>query len=185
VKSVTALLAAALFCSVRLASAAEAESYDELGQALLSAVQQDDIVAFSGCWMSHRQSLHLNEKYGKPIDAETKAKLFRYNRVVNRAVAKAFKDLQEIVKSSGIKPTELELKSIEAHGLRELTGIEKVGSVKKVGGFDLVFTAGETEFTLEIDDGVQYDGLWYFTDAPINIRTPTRVYDYERAIMER
>ena len=149
----------------------------ELGESLVSALKDQDLVAYSQCWLGGRQALHALKDVGVEMPAEDQEGLRQYYRDRNRAVVESFEDIQALIEEKGIARADIELVKCTAQQVQEEDAPK--GKLKQAGGFEIVMKAGGDEWRLGVDDGAFIGGLWYCSDRPVNLFYDEEVLSFE------
>ena len=147
------------------ASSAATNEFTALGEQITTSLQNDDIVEFSQCWISHREFLGMAHAIRPPLPKpmlDELSKMKPYLQKRNLAVAACFKALQDSLEKIGdpknLRLVSIESKAQERHGMR------------KTSMFYLEWKLGESKITMDIDDGFAIADTWYFSDTPMNLQ---------------
>lgn len=139
---------------------ADSKEFEPLANQLIDALQREDIVAFSQCWISIPQMEKLVSTITDPKIQKDRDKLKPYFEERNRQIAFGYGVLIEELKKQG-KLADLKFVAVEVPGIREEFGVRKISSIK------IAIKLGVRDFKIAIDDGFEYQKLWYFSDKPM------------------
>ena len=156
-------IATALMCGSSFAQ--DKTPQEVLGQALVESIVRNDIVGYSQCWLPSRRMAAMMKELGVP---EMPAEQLRdYHSLRNRSIAESFRKIQELIVDAKVDRKSIRLKSCKASKIQQRKAPK--GTLTQTNQFSVLLAVGEDEWRLEIDDGVLHSGIWYFSDAPINL----------------
>lgn len=147
-----------------------------LGEALVRALAENDVVAYSQCWTSSRRMLVRMNEIGVDLPTKELQKMREYNTLRNRSILESFRKIQSLIEMRKIDRKSIRLKSCKPQNVREKKAPKAV--VKQAGSFEVVMSVGDEDWELEIDDGVVDNQMWYFADAPINLHAGDAVLSF-------
>ena len=133
--------------------------FESLANHFIEALQNEDIVAFSQCWTSIPQMEQMMST-AKNVQQRDRDMLKPYFQERNKHIAFAYGVLVEQFKKQG-KLADLKLVSVEIPG-----GIRERDGIRKVSTLELKVKLGDTETLINLDDGFEYQKLWYMADSP-------------------
>ncbi len=144
---------------------ADPKEFEPLANHFIDALQREDIVAFSQCWISIPQMEQMMST-AKNVQQRDREMLKPYFQERNKNIAFAYGVLVEQFKKQG-KLADLKLVSLEIPG-----GVHERDGIRKVSTINLKVKLGETETLINLDDGFEYQKLWYNTDSPRYMKVP-------------
>lgn len=156
---------ACLFGNPLIAQETSAEV--ELGEFLTKAIAENDVVAYSQCWISLRRMTTKLKEIGVDLPPEETERMPEYIARRNRLVAESFRKIQALIDSAKIDRQSIRLKTCEAGNVQARKAPK--GSLTKAQDFSVVISVGAEEWRFEIDDGVMDNGMWYFSDRPMTL----------------
>ena len=139
----------------------------DLGEQFVEAIRNKDIVAYSQCWVSYRRLVAIVRSAGDKLPPEAKEELARmkpYYVDRNRHVAHSFDVLVEHL-SRGGDLAALRLVAIEGR-VKERHGMRAISTVHVTLGI------GDARYEVGIDDAIEDDGSWFFSDKPMSLTLP-------------
>lgn len=156
------------------ANAQDRSPEDVLGQSLVDALVSKDVVAYSQCWMSSRRMLAMMKELG--VSEMPADKLREYHSRRNKAIAESFMKIQKLIDDANIDRKSIRLKTCKPSKIQQRKAPK--GMLTQTNQFSLLLAVGDDEWRFEIDDGVLHDGLWYFTDSPINLFAGNQILSF-------
>lgn len=138
---------------------------EKLGQSLVSAISENDIVSYSQCWLSIRRGDAMMKELGIP-EKESKG-LRGYLLKRNKRIVDSFRKIQKLIDDKKIDRKSIKLKSCEASNVRKRKAPK--GQITNAHSFNVIMLVGQKEWRLKINNGVLDGGMWYFSDSPINL----------------
>lgn len=136
-----------------------------LGQSLVDAIMANDVVAYSHCWVSTRRMLSIMKQLG--VNEISADKLREYHALRNRGIHESFTKIQKLIRDKKIDRKSITLKTCTPSKIRQKAAPK--GKLTQTTQFSVLISVGDDEWRFEIDDGLLHDGLWYFSDSPINL----------------
>ncbi len=163
--AVAALLVLSGLLSMAVAEArdeAKADSFRDLGEQFVNALKNEDVVEFSQCWMSFRRLKAVALAAKLDIPEEQLEAMKKYFEDRNQHVVYAFNVLTKMLKKEG---------DLEQLTLVKVSGkISEKNGMRQTSMFYIVLSLGATKFQVDIDDGFEENGAWYFSDKPLYVR---------------
>ena len=139
----------------------------DLGGRLVRAIRNDDIVSYAHCWTSTNRMNTLLKSSKKAISPEDLDRVSLYFDARNRQIAHSFGTLSGLLKAQG-KLEDLKLVEVTISG-----SVRDEDGLKIITKFFVTVSLGESKYTIVIDDGVQDNGTWFFTDKPLHVQGGT------------
>jgi hypothetical protein len=135
------------------------EAMELLGRRFVSAIQEDNFAGYAQCWLAGEVMTDMvarDESMSEPQRKATRSYFLERDRLIVSLYQPLRHHLREI--AGDLK--QLRLKSI--HG-----DVAEFEDVKTVGEFVVILhSADGQEIRLMMDDGIEVDGYWYFSDRP-------------------
>lgn len=157
-----------LLCFFNCPLNAQGRSAEEaLGESLVAAIAADDVVAYSQCWISSRRIVAMMKGIGIDLPADAPNDIREKHALRNKDIAESFRKIQSLIDSRKIDRQSIRLKECVALSVRERKAPN--GTIKKAGRFNLVLIVNGEEWRFDINDGFVDNGVWYFSDSPVNL----------------
>ncbi len=150
----------------------------KLAQSLVSAIADNDIVAYSQCWTSSRDRRAALAKYFPTMSQERVDKLVSKLAPRNKIIIKSFEAIQKHISVNKITSDQIKLKSFEVeYNLEEIYNSYKIVSATK---FIILMEVNGQEWKYVMDDSGEFDDQWYFGDSPISISVGKKTIEFRK-----
>lgn len=132
------------------------KQFEPLANQLIDALQREDIVAYSQCWLSVAQAQEFARQVNKPEAIKEAQEIKPDYDERNRHVAHSFKCLIEAFKKQG---NLADLKLVRVGLPRKIYENDGVRSFVEL---EIAVKLGDTESVIDTGFGVEYQNQWYF-----------------------
>lgn len=135
-----------------------------LGHRFLNALQKDDVDAFVACWMGEKEMLEALKNLPAGVEKPNEKQLagLKQHLVQRDEVIKlVFSPLRKAITDKCGKLDAMVVATVKPSNVQQRRGLTRATSIV------LEFTTGSGETVkYNVDDGVQLNEKWYFSDKP-------------------
>lgn len=159
-------LAVALTLVFAQADAATDKQFQNLGERFVESLRKEDARAYAACWVSFDMIKENLRTLNKPESEKQLGAFETYLADRDKKVAKSFTTLCDHFKKQG------SLKDLQLIGIGSPTPPREKDGIRSVSTVRLMIGLGAARYVVDIDDGAELNGKWYFSDKPTSVHGP-------------